>query len=186
MTSLQTQRLIVRDYLKTDITGLHELLSDKTNMYFLDDIVSNSLEASQKNLEAAMSNADGHYFCVCNKTTGEFIGSVGYTITADTPLGKVVHMGYFILPKHQGQGYTTEAVKKVIEFAFTQDDCIRITTGCYEANIQSKKVMDKVGFRLEGRKIQAQYHDGEMKNRLDCAINKSDFLKACNCEGVDR
>ena len=66
------------------------------------------------------------------------MGVIGCTITDATPLGKIVHMGYMMLPEYHGLGYMTEAVKKVIEFAFIQDDCIRITTGCHKENDASE------------------------------------------------
>lgn len=174
--SLETERLIIRDLQESDLMNLHRLLSDKNNMYYLDDIVTNSLEESAQNLKLAMANKDGHYFCLCNKNTGEYIGEVGYTITAETPIGKIVHMGYFILPEYHGRGYTTEAVRKVIEFAFMNDKCIRITTGCYKDNIPSMRVMEKSGFRKEGERIKAEWHDGQMKDRLDYAINKDEYI----------
>ena len=171
MLILETERLIVRDYLESDLHDVHRLFSDKKSMYFLNDITTNNIEETRKNHQAAMANSDGQYFCICNKQTNEFIGSVGYTITAKTPLGKVVHLGYFILPELQRKGYTPEAVKKVLEFAFTKDNCIRVTTGCYKDNDPSRKVMERVGFRKEAERIKAQYHDGVMKDRLEYAIN---------------
>ena len=105
------------------------------------------------------------------------MGNVGYTITDTTPSGKVVHMGYLLLPEYHGKGYVTEAVKKVIEFAFIEDGCIHITTGCYRDNEASRRVMEKAGFRKEGERLKAQYHDGVMKDRLDYAINKDEFIK---------
>jgi len=176
MTILETDRLTIRDYKPTDIDDLHRLLSDKQAMYFLDDISTNSLEESAQNLETALLNADGHYFCICLKETGAYAGSIGYTITADTHLGKVVHLGYFLLPACHGNGYATEAARKVIEFAFVNDGCIRMTTACYKENRPSRRVMEKAGFRKEGERLKAQYHDGVMKDRLEYAINKDEWL----------
>lgn len=175
MTVLETDRLIVRDYAESDLINLHKLLSDKKNMYFLDDITTDTLEESRKNLNEAILNENGHYFCIINKQTSEYIGSVGYTITACTPLGKTVHLGYFIFPDFQRKGYTPEAVKRVLEYAFKEDNCIRVTTACYKENDQSRKVMEKSGFKKEGERIKAQYHDGIMKDRLEYAINKDEY-----------
>ena len=128
MTILETDRLLIRDYEPEDIDDLHRLLSDKHTMYFLDDISTNSIDESAENLESVLLNADGHYFCICNKETGAYIGSIGCTIVAYTPLGKVVHLGYFLRPHQHGNGYATEAARKVIEFAFYSDD--NETSGC--------------------------------------------------------
>jgi len=174
---LLTKRLIIRDYAENDLEGLHKLLSDKVNMYFLDDISTDTIEESRENLRNAMSNSDGHYFCITDKETGEFIGSIGYTITEESAAGKDVHMGYFISPEFQGRGYTTEAVKRVLEYAFTQDNCLKVTTACYGDNIPSRKVMEKAGFRKIAERKQVQLHDGVMKDRLEYVIGKDEFLR---------
>jgi len=174
LTILETERLFLRDYQPADIGDLHGLLSDKQTMYFLDDISTDTLDETADNLENAVRNTDGHYFCIRDRETDAYIGSIGYTITAHTPLGKVVHLGYFLRSEQHGKGYATEAVRKVIEFAFWRDDCIRMTTACYRENEPSRRVMGKAGFRKEGEKVKAQYHDGVMKDRLEYAINKGE------------
>ncbi len=177
MAVLETNRLIIRDEKESDLNEMHRLWSDKNTMYYLDDILMNNIEETAENLKIGIANSDGHYFCICDKAAGHYLGNIGYTITDTTPFGKIVHMGYLLLPEYHGKGYMTEAVKKVIEFAFANDDCVRITTGCYKENVASYKVMEKSGFKKEGERIKAQYHDGVMKDRLDYAINKDEFTK---------
>ena len=46
----------------------------------------------------------------------------------------------------------SEAVQKVIEFAFTQDNVYRVTTGCLSENIGSERVMQKNGLIKEARR----------------------------------
>ena len=43
------------------------------------------------------------------KDTHEQVGSIGYTVLDRTPVGKIVHLGYFTYPKYWGNSYTTEA-----------------------------------------------------------------------------
>jgi len=175
MLKLETDRLILRDYKETDLQNMHQLWSDKKTMFYLDDIICDTIEDTTKYLKTGMENADGHYFCICEKGTDRFIGSIGYTITATTPLGKIVHMGYMLMPEYHGRGYMPEATKKTIEYAFTQDNCIRITTGCIKEHEPSRKVMERAGFRKEGERLKAQYHDGIMKDRVEYAINKDEW-----------
>jgi len=142
-------------------------------MYFLPELATITREESAANLQTARQNTDGHYFCIRDKTNA-YIGGIGYTITQSTPQGKVVHLGYFLRPEHHGKGYATEAVRKVIAFAFANDGCIRITTACYRDNQASRRVMEKMGFRKENERIKAQCHDGTMKDRLEYAIDKGE------------
>lgn len=185
MVIMETERLILRDYKESDLDNMHRLWSDKETMFYLNDILCHTIEDTAKYLKTGIENTDGHYFCIAEKGADCFIGSIGYTITDTTPLGKIVHMGYMMMPEYHGRGYMTEATKKVIEFAFTQNDCIRITTGCVREHDASRNVMEKAGFRKEAECIKAQYHDGLMKDRLEYAINKDEWqekavdLKAC-------
>jgi len=168
----------LRDYRESDLDDMHRLWSDKKTMYYLDDILCETIDDTLVYLKTGLENSDGHYFCICEKPSDRFIGSVGYTIVESTPLGKIVHMGYMLLPEYHGKGYAAEATKKVIEFAFMQDGCIRINTGCHKENDASRKVLEKAGFRKEAEKIKAVYHDGVMKDRLEYAINKEDFINS--------
>ena len=175
MTILETDRLILRDYEETDLDEMHRLWSDKKTMYYLDDIYCETIEDTIGYLNTGLENSDGHYFCICEKPDDSFIGSIGYTIVVTTPLGKIVHMGAMLLPEYHGKGYVTEAAKKVIGFAFTRDNCIRINTGCHKENEASRKVLERSGFRKEAEKIKAVFHDGVMKDRLEYAINRDEF-----------
>jgi len=175
---IETNRLIMRPYKETDLLDYHMLLSDKVNMYYLDDIISETLEDSKLSLQDAiqkMQNGEARRFAVTLKDSGQSIGGAGYDITAVTPVGRVGHMGWFIMPSHQNKGYATEAARHVLAYAFTQDNCIRITTGCYKENIPTQKVMHKLGFRQEADKIGAEWHDGKMKDRLEFAINRDEY-----------
>ena len=58
MVSLLTERLIIRDLNINDLENHHELLSDSTVMYYLQDIKTNSLEESKKNLLQAINYID--------------------------------------------------------------------------------------------------------------------------------
>jgi ribosomal-protein-alanine N-acetyltransferase len=62
------------------------------------------------------------------------------------PFGKIAGMGYFIKEKYWGQGYTAEALKRIIEYAFEDDNVYRISTGCIKENKGSEKVMIKRGY----------------------------------------
>jgi ribosomal-protein-alanine N-acetyltransferase len=175
---LETKRLILRPYEEKDLPEYHRLMSDKANLYYLNDITTDTLEESRKSLKEAVELNNGgkvRRFCIALKESDKLIGGCGYDITAETPVGKVGHIGWFIMPEYQNQGYVTEAAKKVLEFAFMRDNCVRITTGCYRDNIPTQKVMAKVGFRKEAEKIKSKWHDGKMKDRLEFAINKDEY-----------
>ena len=175
MYRLETARLILRPYEEHYLLEYHKLLSDKKNMYYF-DFVTNTLEESQESLREAIEiNNSGKARRFAVTLDNKLIGGCGYDIKAETPVGKVVEIGWFIMPEYQNKGYITEAASKVLEFAFMRDNCVRVETGCYKENIPTQKVMEKLGFRKEAERIAAAWHDGRMKDRLGFAINRDEY-----------
>jgi ribosomal-protein-alanine N-acetyltransferase len=180
MTKLTTQRLIIRDPLPSDIDGWHRLLSDPKTMYYLQDIMTHSLDESRQNLEAAVddvSNPDRtkYFFAIEGRETGAFIGTVGYTVTQTNPAGKSAHLGYFILPEYHGRGYMTEAAHEVVRFAFEENGVYRIETGCMKENRASERVMQKCGFIKEADRKDYVWHDGRLKDRVEYRLLKEEW-----------
>ena len=180
MIQLETGRLIIRDPLLSDIDSWHRLLSDPDTMYYLQDIKTHSLDESRENLKSAVDdvinpNRTKYFFTIEEKESTVFIGSVGYTVTDTTPVGKIVGAGYFILPEHHGKGYMTEAFREVIRFAFERNDVYRINTGCFTDNRASERLMQKCGLKKEADRKACVWHDGRMKDRVEYRLLKDEW-----------
>lgn len=177
---LETERLILRDYKPADFDVYYRLKSDEQTMYYLKDIQLHSLEEARSDFESVLKDQRSlsrqFYFLHMElKDTHQQVGSIGYTVTADTPEGKLVHLGYFTWPHCWGKGYTSEALKKVMEYAFTQNNVYRITTGCLADNIGSERVMQKCGMIQEAEHVDYEYHDGRLKTRLEYRLLKGEW-----------
>lgn len=180
MIYLVTDRLIIRDHTMEDLNSHHALLSDEKCMYYIQDIRTSTLEESKENLRCAIDDIDNpnrtFYFLRIENKRKEHIGEIGYTVTDFTPVGKLVHLGYFIYPQYWGNGYTTEALLEVMKYAFLKNDVYRITTGCLKENIGSEKVMLKCGMTKEGEYKQNQWLDGKMRDRVSYRMLKDEWL----------
>ncbi len=180
---METERLIIRDHIIEDLDSHHLLFSDETIMYYLQDIQTTTMEESKSNLlnaieEICFKDRRKYFFRIENKVTKAHIGEVGYTVTYVTPLGKVVHMGYFIHQDYWNKGYVTEAVKEVIRFAFEENDVFRISTGCIKDNLGSERVMQKCDMIQEAEFRMIEWHDGRMKDRLAYRLIKNEWIDA--------
>jgi ribosomal-protein-alanine N-acetyltransferase len=177
---LITERLIIRDHCIEDLIEHHELFSDEISMRYLPDIKTQTLEESKNNLlktinEIKSENRKLYFFRIETKTTKEYIGEIGYTVENETPVGKVVGLGYFIRAKYWNKGYTTEALKRLIEFAFLENNVYRITTGCLKENKGSERVMQKCGMIKEGEFKEYQLHEDELKDRVVYRLLRSEW-----------
>lgn len=180
MLCLKTERLILRDYTPADEDAYIRLKSDPDTMYYLQDIQLHSAAEGRidfQNVLDDMNSSDRqfYFFHMELKSTHEQVGSIGYTVTQNTPIGKLTGVGYFTYPKFWNNGYTTEALKKIIAFAFEQNDVYRLTTGCLKENTASEKVMQNCGFIKEAEHIDYEWHDNQIKTRLEYRLLKTEW-----------
>lgn len=63
---------------------------------------------------------------------------------------KAATVGYWISPDFARQGYMSEALESVVDFAFTELDLSRIEAACLPENTASRGVLEKAGFKYEG------------------------------------
>jgi ribosomal-protein-alanine N-acetyltransferase len=180
MVKLFTERLVIRDFNIDDLKNHHKLISDDNVMRYLQDIKTNSFKKSKENLLTAIANIKSenrelYFFLIENKFTNEFIGEIGYTVIKNTPYGKLVNLGYFIKEIYWNKGYIIEALKRVIEFAFEEDNVYRISTGCIKENIGSEKVMQKNGLIKEAEYKEYVIHEGKLKDRVEYRLLKNEW-----------
>ncbi|WP_230482527.1 GNAT family N-acetyltransferase [Sphingomonas sp. Leaf21] len=74
------------------------------------------------------------------------IGAVGLTPERDA-----AELGYWLSPAHWGQGIATEAAGAVVDFGFERLGLARLTSGYFEDNPASGRVLAKLGFVETGR-----------------------------------
>lgn len=183
MIVLKTERLTISDHTPEDIVPLHKLLSDPVAMYYLPDIRTHTLEESMQNLNTAIEESflpdrTKYFFKIeCTKTR-QYIGEIGFTVTLDTPVGRVVNLGYFILPQFWGLGIVTEAAREVIRFAFEDAGVAKIETGCLRENGGSEKVMLKLGMVKEADYRLRVWHDNSLKDRVEYRLLKDEWKRA--------
>lgn len=100
------------------------------------------------------------------------IGTIGLvSINLEHSLAEV---GYSFAPKSWGQGYATEALKKLIDYSFNTLRLHRLEAQCDSRNTHSANVLKKCGFQLEGLMKQRLYVKGEYADILFYAlVNKN-------------
>lgn len=74
--------------------------------------------------------------------------------------------------EHQGQGYGTEALCLMLDYAFGILQLHRVELNVYEFNERAVHVYEKVGFKVEGRQRDAlfynhEYHDAILMSMLE-------------------
>ncbi len=68
-----------------------------------------------------------------------------------------IEVGYSVADSYQGQGFATEAVRALIEWALRQPNVRQVKAGCDADNYASRRVLEKLGMKLvaqDGDKLQ--------------------------------
>ncbi len=76
-------------------------------------------------------------------------------------LTDTVEIGITISPAHQGRGYASEAVRRILDFLFEELHKIRVIASVDPDNHKSMTLMKSVGFQLDGIFPKSVFHRGE-------------------------
>ncbi len=88
---------------------------------------------------------------------GELIGDVGACLDANRMQAE---LGFTIARAHQGNGYATEAVRCVLDRLFAAG-VRRVSAECDARNTASARLLERLGFTLEGHRRRHTWLKGE-------------------------
>lgn len=74
-------------------------------------------------------------------------------------------LGYTLAPERQGYGYATEAVRTMLDDLFMRG-LRRVSAECDARNVRSARLLERVGFQLEGRRPEFTWIKGEWTDDL--------------------
>ncbi len=134
---------VVHASIQASIEELKPWMSFARSEQTVDDVEVNIRES----YEAFLKREDLRLL-LFHKQTGEFIGSSGLH-RIDWEVRKF-EIGYWMDSRYTGQGYMTEAVKGICEFAFEHLHARRLEIRCNPRNIRSRKIAESSQFNLEG------------------------------------
>jgi len=75
-----------------------------------------------------------------------------------------LEIGYFLLPNERAKGYCSEAANIFVDYLFLSKDTIRIQARTDVRNLASQKLLERVGFRNEGKMRKSAFIRGEWRD----------------------
>ncbi|HWZ43049.1 MAG TPA: GNAT family N-acetyltransferase [Candidatus Saccharimonadales bacterium] len=143
---LCTRRLGLRLLEASDAAAMSRLLENDSEALQLSASMTDpmTLEAAQEWISRRTA-PDQRVFGILLMRSGEFIGSIGFGGPKELP-----HVGYWIGRPHWNQGYATEAVQGLIEYArWLGIPALQADT--FPHNPASARVLLKAGFEYKGQ-----------------------------------
>lgn len=110
-------------------------------------------------------NEQRYGFGIFLKENDLLIGSIMLADIMRGPLQSCI-MGYSLDQQYNGRGYTSEAVRLVVDFAFNELKLFRIEAGVMPSNIGSIRVLEKAGFTKEGLNRKKLEINGKREDHL--------------------
>jgi len=155
---LETKRLILRSIEERDRKDLIENISNlNVSRYLL--VVPHPYTDADADFwikhcaeEAGKKPRKSYELAIELKSEGRVIGGVGFT-KVDLFQEKA-EIGYWLGEKYWRQGIMSEALEKMLDFAFNELNLRRIEAGTFAENLASQRLLEKFGFRKEGIKRQ--------------------------------
>ena len=145
---LETARLRLRRWRDEDLPTLAGWNADPVVMRHMGRGPM-TLEESTAALERYRRHWDEHGFGIWAAellATGELIGRIGLSYHRAWPQDP--ELGWLIDPAHVGRGLATESGAAGVDHGFGALGAARIVSICTEENVESRRVMEKLGFRL--------------------------------------
>lgn len=113
----------------------------------------------------AMATQDEPIHVFAIEVDGQAIGGIGVH-PQDDIFRKNMELGYWLAEPFWGQGIITEAIKQILDFAFSTYDIERVFARPFGSNKASQRVLEKAGFRLEATLEKTLFKNGEFLDEL--------------------
>ncbi|WP_059054615.1 GNAT family N-acetyltransferase [Paenibacillus senegalimassiliensis] len=159
MINLDTERLLIRNFQSNDWKDLHDYLSIEEVLKYEPGNVCDEVECKQMALERSQNDI---FMAVVLRETHNMVGHIYFNqIKPDEFL--TWGLGYIFNPKYYGNGYATEASRRVLQYGFEVLKAHRVIAMCNPENHSSWRLLERLPMRREGHHMKKAffYRDNE-------------------------
>jgi [ribosomal protein S5]-alanine N-acetyltransferase len=161
MPTLETDRLILRDFVQDDWDALNAIVTDPAVTRFMH--FGSWDEAKRRQWLARMVEEASHphpytdNWAITMRSSGQLIGWLFIGASREVAEAGTRGCGYALDARFWGQGYLTEALRAALTYEFKVLGTQHIVAECDTPNIASARVMQKSGMVYEGTFYDADF-----------------------------
>ena len=158
---LTTTRLRLRQWREEDLAPFAALNADPQVMEFFPKVLTRAeSDAVAGRIRDHFARHGFGFWAVEAPGAADFVGFVGLAVPSfEAHFTPCVEIGWRLAREHWGHGYATEAARALLRWAFDTLDLNRVQAEADTRNVASARVLEKLGFVLEGTL------------REDCVVN---------------
>lgn len=136
------------------------LRDPEVNRYLETRWYEQTLETVRDFVRGVIAAQNAYLFAIVERATSLHVGNV--KIGPIDPHHLLADVSYFIGDRAAwAKGLGTDAVRVATNFAFSRLGLHRVQAGFYETNVGSQRVLEKAGFKCEGR------HASKLRQQID-------------------
>lgn len=162
---IETERLLIRELLPSDVDGIYALDSDPEVHKYLGNRPikdkTQALELIQFIRQQYQENGIGRWAMV-ERETNQFIGWTGFKLMTELTNNHMNYydLGYRLQRKYWGQGFAEESAIASLKYGFEILKLKEIVAMAHVDNIASNKILKKIGFQY----LDTFEYDGALHN----------------------
>lgn len=176
---LTTSRLALRELTPADFPAVREIDSDRLAQRFENPPYTE--DETRLRLEKALADARDpaasgrHRFAITVRPGNTLRGWI--VLTRINSAIREYEIGWTLHRADWGHGYAPEAAREVLRFAFENLNAHRVIAICHAENLNSLRVMAKLGMQVEGRLRETRWLDGRWYDEYISAILEREFAE---------
>jgi RimJ/RimL family protein N-acetyltransferase len=178
LPTLPSERLALRQLVDADVSALFAVFSDPDVMRYWDSGPLKSRGEARLLLEDIRDGFRTRrlfQWAVADAASDTAIGTC--TIWRVDPLHRRAEIGFALARAHWSRGLATEAVGRLIQFAFDELDLHRLEADVDPRNDRSLRLLERLGFRREGY-LRERYHvGGEVQDAIILGLLRSEWKR---------
>jgi RimJ/RimL family protein N-acetyltransferase len=172
---ITTERLVLRPFEADDFAALLAIYSDEEVSRYLYHEPRGEAETREllaRKIAATSIEQEGNWLSAAATHDGVLVVDVALHWVSEQH--KTAEVGFSTDPRHQGQGYATEAARALLDWAFSRD--FHRVIGRVEArNAASARVLEKLGMRCEAHLVENEWVKNEWQSELVYAILRREW-----------
>lgn len=174
---LGTPRLHLRAFEPGDLAGFAAYRNDETVARYQGWSTPYSLEQAQAFLAGmcqATPGTPGEWYQVAiqRKSDQALLGDCAFKLSADA---RQAEIGCTLAQPYWGQGYATEAVRRLLEYLFGDLNLHRVVANCDVENLAAARNLEQLGMRREAHFVENLWFKGRWSSEYWYALLSSEW-----------
>jgi len=175
---IEGQNVFLRILRKSDTSSLIRITNDNDTLKFMSlhcPFALKHARALVSNAQKGLKNNSSYDFGIFLKNNKLLVGVI--RLMNINKINKNCEVGFWIGKEYQNNGYSKEALKLVLNFGFKRLILFRISAKIMHLNTTSVNLVEKFGFKQEGRMRNAILKNGKWIDGLIYGLLRDEYKR---------